>query len=303
MEKLLERTAAYKIFCGDADGGRLSHAYMLYFSDKENLRAALKFFALKFFGCAKDSRDGKLIISEGLPDMKIYPRPEKKLTAEAAGEIVDDASLKPVERDKKLYIISNMESASPIFQNKLLKVLEEPPEGVHFLLGTCSVAPVLDTVKSRVKTLEIPPFTEGEIFAALQRQGDNPLNERAAKSCGGVLGVARNLLLGDWYAEVCRAAREICSAGDVNSAVCVAAKYGDFKYKNELLCEMQREYFSELTKCLRDGNYRGALDEHALIYAAQSVNDALADVKFNANFSSLLCDFALRVARENRKNR
>ena len=147
MEELISRTAAYRIFSGDKSSGRLSHAYMLYFNDAGCLRDALKQFALVFFGCGKDGREGRLILSEGLTDLKIYPKPDKKLTVDAAGEIVDDAYLRPVEGDKKLYIISGFEEASALFQNKLLKILEEPPQGVYFLLGETSLAHVLDTIK------------------------------------------------------------------------------------------------------------------------------------------------------------
>ena len=301
MERLISQTAAYRIFAGDRAAGKLSHAYMLYFNDAANLRKALKQFALVFFGCGKDDRDGRLIDAEGLTDLKIYPKPDKKLTVDAAGEIVDDAFLRPVEGDKKLYIISGFEDASALFQNKLLKILEEPPQGVYFLLGATSLSPVLDTVKSRVKTLEIPPFSKEEILSALNREGSNPENARVAGECGGVLGVAQNMLRQGWYAEVRKAASEICSASDTQKAVAAALKYGESKYKSELLAQMQREYFEELKKYANDENYVGALKKGAVLYASKNVNKAFADLKFNANFASLLYDFTLRVALENEK--
>ncbi len=301
MEELISRTAAYRIFAGDKAADRLSHAYMLYFNDAANLRNALKQFALVFFGCGKNERNGRLIEAEGLADLKIYPKPEKKLTVDAAAEIVDDAFLQPVEGDKKLYIISGLEEASALFQNKLLKILEEPPQNVYFLLGTLSLAPVLDTVKSRVKTLEIAPFSQNEIFQALERAGSNPENARVAAACGGVLGAAQNMLRNEKYSEILQAAAEICSADTVAKAVDAALKYGDCKYKAELLTEMQRAYFNELERYAKDINYNGALKKGAVVYAIESVNKAFTDMKFNANFSTLLYDFTLRVASENEK--
>lgn len=300
MKELISGTSAYKIFCGDAAGKKLSHAYMLYFADQYNLRNALKLFALKFFGADENGRDGRLILSEGLADMKIYPAGDKKLTADVAAAIVDDAALKPLEHTRKLYVICGFESASPIFQNKLLKILEEPPEGVHFLLGATSLSPVLDTVKSRVKLLEIPPFTAQEIYNALERSGSNERNREVAKECGGILGVAENMLRGEWFSEVRVAAEELCSASTLSKAVSAAGKYGDFKYKKELLGEMQRVYFEEFSKYARDEEYQGALKKGAVAYAVEGVNGALADLKFNANFSSLLYDFLLRVAAVNK---
>lgn len=300
MEGLICASAAYQIFCGDKRADKLSHAYMLYFADARNLRAALKLFALRFFGADKTDRNGRLILSEGLTDLKVYPRPDCKLTVDAAAEIVADAALKPLEYDRKLYIISDFQTASPIFQNKLLKVLEEPPAGVHFLLGTTSTAPVLDTVKSRVKMLEVPLFTPAQILGALERSESNPLNSSVSEACGGVLGVAQDMLGGGWYGEVADAAREICAADSLKKATAAAFKYGDFKHKAELLSEMQRIYFGEVKSYANDAGYRGKISKGAAIYAVEAINGAFADLKFNANFSSLLYDFLLRVVKNNK---
>ncbi len=297
MEQLLKATAAYKILCGDTASNKLSHAYMLYFADSVNLRGALKLFARQFFLNDKQS----LIEGESLTDLKVYPEVGKKLTAEAATQIVADGAIRPVAHDKKLFIISEFNDASLIFQNKLLKILEEPPSGVYFLLGVTSLSAVLPTVKSRVKLLEVPPFTEWQIFEALQRQGENPKNRLAAQSCGGVLGEAQNLLKGDWYAEVAAASQEICGALSLSSATAAAVKYGDFKYKKELLSDMQRRYFAEVKSYAADPDYSSKIKISTAVYAVERVNQALSDVKFNANFSSLLYSLLVGIAQKNCK--
>lgn len=302
MEQLIKSTAAYKIFAGDVASDRLSHAYMLYFNDPYRLRHALKLFALRLFCAERGSRDANAILNENFIDLKIYPAPDKKLTVDDAGNIVDESVLRPVERDRKLFIVSGFESASPLFQNKLLKVLEEPPAGVCFLLGVNALAPVLDTVKSRVKLLEIPPFTPREIYAALERQGANPLNREAAECCAGVLGAAERMIGSDWYAEVNAAAKDVCRAKSFADAGEMAIRYGDVKYKNELLTEMQRQYFAALQNAALSQDTSGAiLTKPALIYALENLSGAFADVKFNANFSALLYDFLIRVITENEK--
>ena len=154
MKQLIFGTAAYKTFANDAQSGRLSHAYMLHFNDAKNLRLALKIFATRFFGLDGEEVDGKRLMNETLTDCRIYPEEGKKLTADAVSELLADSALQPLERENKLYIISGFNEASALLQNKLLKTLEEPPRGVYFLLGATTLAPVLDTVKSRVKTLQ-----------------------------------------------------------------------------------------------------------------------------------------------------
>lgn len=292
MEKLLQGTIAYKIFKTDVESGKLSHAYMLHFADRKNLRAALKFFAVRFFGDLPPNR----IYNESYTDFTLYPAEGAKITVDGVSELIEDSSLRPVEGDKKLYAVCNFEEAAAIVQNKLLKTLEEPLAGVHFILGVTSLAPVLDTVKSRVKLLEIPPFGEEEIFAALQREGQNPLNREAAASCNGILGDAQNMVKGDWFAAVREAAAEICSATKIFQIAEISKKYGETKYKKELLAEVQQIYFSALC-----GKTELDLSKHTLIYALELLNEANADLKFNAVFGGLLYDFMLRVAEENEK--
>lgn len=298
METLLKITTAYKIFSGDIRCGKVSHAYMLRFQDAKNLRSALKLFALEFFGTDAFHPLGQRILNESYTDLKVYPQDGKKFTVDAAGEIVADSAMRPVEGAKKLYIISGFEQAGALVQNKLLKTLEEPLAGVYFLLGACSLAPVLDTVKSRVKILEIPPFSEDDIFAALERKGKNPLNASAAKSANGVLGAAENMAEGGWFQSLEKAAEEICCVKDAGKIGEIAAKYGDAKYKEELLAEMQRLYFAALKG---ENSPAAVYRKPALAYAVERVNGALAEVKLNAYFQGLLYDFMLSVIQFDRR--
>ena len=48
-------------------------------------------------------------------------------------------------------------------QNKLLKTLGEAPKNVVILLGATNAYALLPAVRSRVKALEIPPFTAEEM--------------------------------------------------------------------------------------------------------------------------------------------
>lgn len=298
MEKLIKSTTAYKIFSGDVKSGTLSHAYLLHFQDVKNLRETLLFFADVFFGAEKGGLLDERIRSGAFPDFTIYPAADKKISAEGVAGIVEDTALRPMEGVKKLYVIVGFEQASALVQNKLLKTLEEPPEGVHFILGAAALAPVLSTVVSRVKLLEIPPFSEEEIFSALERRRENPLNRAAAASANGVLGVAENMVSGGWFANVVAAANEICSATKAETAGELAAKYGDTQYKTELLSEMQRIYFEALGG---RGEIAGKIEKPALIYALERITRAFEDVRFNAYFRALLYDFMLGVVKENEK--
>ena len=303
MKELITGTTAYTVFSGDVQTGRVSHAYMVHFQDADNMRKALKIFALKFFGVTENDPVGKRIVNESFPDLRIFPEDGKKFTAETASLLLADSALKPLEGDKKLFIICGFNELTPIVQNKLLKTLEEPPEGVYFLLGATTLSPVLDTVRSRVKALTIPPFSESGIYAALERRGNNPLNRQAAESCGGILGVAENMVRGNWFAEVYAAANEICNTSDLGKVGYVAQKYGDTKYKTELLSAISSNYHKALSARVKGERIEIAdcFETPALIYAGWSADRACRDLKFNAFFQGLLYDLMLRVIEENDK--
>ncbi len=303
MKKLISGTTAYAAFSGDVKSGRISHAYMLHFQDAKNTREALKIFALKFFGVSEADADGRRILNETFPDLRIFPEEGKKFTVESATALLAECALKPLERDKKLFIICGFNDAAPIIQNKLLKTLEEPNAGVHFLLGATALAPVLDTVKSRVKTLVIPPFSEREIYGALERKGSNPLNAQAAACCGGILGVAEDMVGGGWFAEVNEAAREICTTCDRSKVGAVAIKYGDIKYKTELLSAVALRYHNALKSRVKgeESDETACFQTPALIFAGSCADKACRDLKFNAFFQGLLYDLMLRIIEENDK--
>lgn len=292
MELLIKGTTAYKVFEKDGADGRLSHAYLLHFSDSANSREVCKIFAKAVFS------DWTRVKSESLPDLKIYPPEGKKYTAEGVGALIADSALKPVGGDKKLYILLNFETASPLVQNKLLKTLEEPLAGVHFLLCAASLSPVLDTVKSRAKLLEIAPFSPSEILSVLEREGSYPLNAAAAESCNGVLGTAQSMVRGEWFSRVAQGAREICSASAYENIAPLADKYGDIPYKKELLSEMQRLYFKALSG---EDEISALWQKPTLIYALEKISACSAALTFNAYFKALLYDFMSGVLKENGK--
>ncbi len=307
MDKLIKNTTAYRIFCREAEAGRLAHAYMLSFEDGVNLRRALVVFALRFFGFAEDDARGGQIARGAYPDCKLLPEEGKKFNAEAAAALVEDCAMRPVAGDKKLYVISGFDECSAVVQNKLLKVIEEPPEGVSFILGAASLSPVLPTILSRVRLLEIAPFTEEEIFAALERNfPGGQFNRAAAASCGGVYGAAAALAGGE-FAGVHSAAVELLSVRDFGGAGVLSLRYGDSGHKRQIVAEMQR-----LCCGAARAHASGAGDADmrrlallwrlpALLLGAEKLSSALRDLRFNAYFPALLYGVLTEMIEENKK--
>ncbi len=86
----------------------------------------------------------------------------KNFTVDAVREIRSNAFVVPNESDKKIYILKNGQNMNEQAQNALLKILEEPPSYVYFIIVTTSKSTMLETVLSRVCVYSLLS-DEGEI--------------------------------------------------------------------------------------------------------------------------------------------
>jgi DNA polymerase-3 subunit delta' len=91
--------------------------------------------------------------------------------AEAA-EIIRKLSLKSFESDFKIMIIWLPEKMNPETANKLLKIIEEPPEKTLFILVSEEDDKLLPTITSRCQHIRIPAISSEEISLFLQNEHD-----------------------------------------------------------------------------------------------------------------------------------
>jgi DNA polymerase-3 subunit delta' len=83
--------------------------------------------------------------------------------ASEASEIIKKLSLKTFESDFKIMVIWLPEKMHPSAANKLLKMIEEPPEKTLFLLVSEEPDKIIPTILSRCQLIKIPTFSETDI--------------------------------------------------------------------------------------------------------------------------------------------
>lgn len=66
-----------------------------------------------------------------------------------------DAMVLPNDCDRKVYIIAQAHTMTEAAQNAFLKILEQPPSGVFFLLATANRREMIDTIRSRVVEINL----------------------------------------------------------------------------------------------------------------------------------------------------
>jgi DNA polymerase-3 subunit delta' len=85
------------------------------------------------------------------------------IPAAEADEIIRKLSLKTFESDFRVMIIWLPEKMHPSTSNKLLKMIEEPPEKTLFLLVTEEPDKIIPTILSRCQLVKIPAFHASDI--------------------------------------------------------------------------------------------------------------------------------------------
>lgn len=304
MQTLFENTQAFRLLKTEWEENRLGHAYLLLLNDARNLRFALKTFAKVVFGCVDGEKEriALRIDDENFSDCLCFPESDKKLTVEDAERIAEESLLHPLEGEKKVFLISDFADANIQTQNKLLKLLEEPPQGVVFLLGATSVFPVLPTVLSRTEKLEIQPFSAAELSDCLYRIYGEEYPRESLQTCaiasGGCLGEAQNILEGGYYKALSEGAFALALTTEHGLPATVKA-VGETKYKKELLA-LLRMIFRDAT-VLKTGlgkgknlllrseetRIRSVAEKYglsALLYAQEAISSAEKETKFNAVF-------------------
>ena len=81
----------------------------------------------------------------------------RSIHVEAIRRIRSDAYIRPNEAEHKVYCLFSAETMSEQAQNALLKVLEEPPAGVLFILTCVSASALLATIRSRASIFTLEP--------------------------------------------------------------------------------------------------------------------------------------------------
>ncbi len=113
--------------------------------------------------CCKRISDGNF------PDVKILGKQKDKATlgVEAVKDFREDMFLSSTESEHKIYIIDDGECMTQDAQNALLKVLEEPPEGVVIMILATEGDKILTTIKSRAQYIPMSRFSPEELKSQL----------------------------------------------------------------------------------------------------------------------------------------
>lgn len=145
------------------NNGRIPHAIILESENKDTALDAAKYLAMYAVCPQSDKPCGTCIHCKKAslmshPDIS-YAYPEKKsktYSIEQIRSITKDAYILPNEANAKVYVFEEADNRlSVIAQNSFLKLLEEPPKNVHFILLCENAQRLLVTILSRCTVVRL----------------------------------------------------------------------------------------------------------------------------------------------------
>jgi DNA polymerase-3 subunit delta' len=123
---------------------------------------------------------------------------QSQIGVDEAQDIVKSLSLKSYEGGYKVMIIWMANKLNIAASNKLLKLIEEPPDKTLFILITEDEEQIIQTIRSRCQILHFPPLPDEVIKEALLKKGaPQNLAEKIAHQSNGNFNKAIDLYLND----------------------------------------------------------------------------------------------------------
>lgn len=245
------------------------------------------------------------------PDINIIDGTQSgALSIENVRRIRSDAFIKPNEAPKKVFLILDCNKMLPPAQNALLKILEEPPVNVVFVLTVSSANMLLQTVRSRSRIYTLYPPSPDEAASVLQKmfpeKERGELIDAAALYDGNIGEAIRSIQSGD--------EQSVRLAEDILNAVAARKEYelllltGNLSASREFAAEVMGNLISLSGECIRASaglpvsseaakNAVASLSEKKLYRLADNIAKASDILKSNVNlnfFGTWLCSVLIK---------
>lgn len=109
------------------------------------------------------------------PDVLVYPKSSMFMVDDATS-IYDNVQVKPMLADYKIFVINDIDNSTEQAQNKMLKILEDPPANVIFMLSAVNQENILKTILSRTIKITVDKMEHADIKEIFSNVSEDILN-------------------------------------------------------------------------------------------------------------------------------
>ena len=248
-----------------------------------------------------------------------------EIRVDDAQEILKSLSLKSYEGGHKIMIVWMADKLNSAASNKLLKLLEEPPEKTIFILISENEEDIIQTIRSRCQVLHFNGLSEPIIAAALvsREQADPKLASKIAHQAQGNYNIALHLLHDDddehpfeqWFVTWVRAAfKAKGNAAAIQDLILWSEKIAGLGRETqkkflEFCIEMFRQallmnyetksliYFEPKVDKFKLENFAPFVNGNNIQDIFKELSDAMYHVERNGNAKIILTDLSIKLTR------
>ena len=186
------------------DGGRMGHAYL--FSGPDGVgKTRLALEVAKVLFCRGEGArscdacgDCRMVDHNRHPDLLLVEAPEDKrfISIEQAREMGRYLSLKPMQAERRVVVVREVERLQEAAANSILKTLEEPSPFGMLILTTARPRALLDTIRSRCQQITFAPLSAEHVYRILSAHPEFGEDEirAASRFAQGSAGKALQIL-------------------------------------------------------------------------------------------------------------
>tara|TARA_B100000809_G_scaffold44263_1_gene38577 strand:+ start:4620 stop:5771 length:1152 start_codon:yes stop_codon:yes gene_type:complete len=247
-----------------------------------------------------------------------------QIGVDEALDIVKSLSLKSYEGGYKVMLIWMAEKLNTAAANKLLKLIEEPPNKTVFILIAEDEEQIINTIRSRCQVLHFPPLAEDVIKDALLKNYQIPeadaikiahqSNGNYNKACDVVYSDSEDTQFEDWFVFWIRSAFKAkgnkSAIHDLISWSETIAKTGretqkqflnfclDF-FRQALLLNYNADslVFMEPKSSFKLEKFAPFVHGNNIMEISEELQDAIYHIERNGNSKIILTDLSIKLTR------
>jgi DNA polymerase III, gamma/tau subunits len=290
---------------------RIFHSYIFYAQEGSQKLFIAKCFA-KLIQCENKNSCGKCYSCKSFdfdnnPDViYVLPSKTKNLGVDDIREQVkSQVDIKPYACKYKIFIIEHADKMTPQAQNALLKILEEPPEFIIFILLGENINNFLPTIISRCSIIKIAPVAINLIQSNLQKQNiDEKHAEIYALYSQGNIGRALKFASDENFNKIRNNVLDIIKKlqdSDVAQALSFVSEFEKFKDDFQLVLDIIYLWYADLivysatgdTSFIYNADMKDEIIKQAMNYddlygKIKAVEQAKKYLHYNTNFKMTL---------------
>lgn len=222
-------------------------------------------------------------------------------------KLQDDIIIKPIESEKKVYLIEQADKMTEQAQNCLLKTLEEPPGDSLLILCVKNSGAMLKTIQSRCVSIKFEAYKTDEIKAVLRK--NNISNEEllgfASFFSQGVLGKAFSIVSNE-FMQIREDIIDFLSniyGSRIENLLKISSYLETKKDMIEDVFDIISSWYRDLAICKASGNERLLINsdkkdiilkniqnysEQDIVQIVKKIEEARRDIKRNVNLPMVL---------------